>query len=274
MKQIFLFLFLICNLVLAAQSLKGKKILLYTKNGAGYVHENIPYALKCFDSLSRMYQFTLISSQDSAYFTDNNLKSIDLIVFASTNNDVFASDAHKLAFRKYIESGGSFFGIHSAIGTERKWTWMKQMMGGSFAWHPKFQPFKLLKLNAGHFTNRHLASEWIKKDECYFNKELYPGYTTTLVVDLQSLKLDSTETIKYTQFRNGFDRYMPISWEQNFDGGRIFMTTLGHDKTDYSEKNFTTYLVDCMNYLLKDYKPKDLSKAYATRFDQVVNFLK
>ena len=79
----------------------------------------------------------------ASVFTEENLKQYTFLLFANTNNDVFDTNEQRLAFRKYIEGGGGFVGLHSAVGTERNWTWFKMMLGGSFAWHPKFQPLTL-----------------------------------------------------------------------------------------------------------------------------------
>ena len=132
-RFIFFLFFVFCFAFVAAQSLKGKSVILYTKNGKGYVHDNIPSATKCFDSLSHALGFKLFKSPDATIFTEEQLKKTDLIIFASTNNDVFDTDAQRLSFRHYFEAGGRVLAIHSAIGTERNWTWFKQMLGGTFS---------------------------------------------------------------------------------------------------------------------------------------------
>ena len=105
MNKLFLIsIFSVIGLTIEAQSFKGKSFLLYTKNGKGYVHDNIPAANHCFDSLSKVYGFKLIKSQDASVFSELNMKSIDLIIFASTNNDVFDNDAQRLSFRHYVDN--------------------------------------------------------------------------------------------------------------------------------------------------------------------------
>jgi hypothetical protein len=63
---------------------------------------------------------------------------------------VFATDAQRLAFRRYIEGGGGFVGVHSVTGTERHWPWFKMMVGETFSWHAKFQPFRVLNIASSH----------------------------------------------------------------------------------------------------------------------------
>src|SRR6478752_7651962 len=128
--------------------LKGSRVLVYTKNGKGYVHDNIASAVACVKELGKANGFTVDVADTSTVFTEENLKKYNMLIFTSTNNDVFATDAQRVAFRRYIEAGGGFVGVHSVTGTERNWRWFKQMMGESFSWHAKIQKFSLKKLDA------------------------------------------------------------------------------------------------------------------------------
>ncbi len=253
-----------------AQSFKGKQVLLYTRNGPGYVHDNIPAAIHLFDSLSKAMGFKLIKSTDPSIFSRTTLSKIDLIVFSSTNNDVFDLDDQRLAFRQYIEAGGKFLGFHSVVGTERKWTWFKQMLGGTFAWHPKFQPFDVVKMNPGHASLTPLPSRWNKTDECYFNKELYPGVQVLLAADLESINTDTLEQKKIDLNKGSFGRYYPISWEQQFDGGSIYINCLGHAITDYQQGYFVQYIKSSLIYMLKTKTNLDFKRAYAKTFNEPI----
>lgn len=255
--------FLLIAFFLNGQAAKMNHILVYTKNGVGYVHDNIPNAIHCFDSLSKVLKLKITKTADPAIFNDKDLKNIDLIIFASTNNDVFDTDEQRLAFRHYIEAGGSFFGIHSAVGTERKWTWFKQMMGGMFAWHPRFQSFDVVKLDAAHPAIKSMPARWTRQDECYFLKELFPSSHVISAVDLLSLHADSTDMKKVEQNKGGYERFYPFSWENNFDGGHILITTAGHDKNDYRQPLFTTYLKENIQYMLSVKRSKNFTSVHS-----------
>src|SRR5690606_33477596 len=71
-----------------AQKTKWNKvrILFYTKNGQGYVHDNIPNSIQAIRELSKEYGFKVDATEDPAVFTDDNLKQYDAIVFSNTNN--------------------------------------------------------------------------------------------------------------------------------------------------------------------------------------------
>jgi type 1 glutamine amidotransferase len=125
-------------------------VLVYTKNGPGYVHDNIPSAVAAVQKLGTENHFKVDVSADPVVFEEQNLAQYRVIIFTSTNNDVFDTDAQRVAFRRYIEAGGGFVGVHSVTGTERKWSWFKSMVGETFSWHAKFQPFSVISIAPSH----------------------------------------------------------------------------------------------------------------------------
>jgi len=249
---------------------KNMKVLIYIKNGKGYVHENIPYAVASIKKLGQQYGFQTEVSEDPSVFTRDNLKQYTLLVFTSTNNDVFDTDEQRLAFRHYIEAGGGFVGLHSVVGTERNWTWFKMMLGGTFAWHPKFQKYTLRVIDPGHPSMTGVPKVWVKEDECYFQKEMYPGIKTVLVHDLTSLDASDAEKIKASS--GSYLSLYPAAWYQKFDGGTIWITALGHDKKDYEDPLFINHIYQGLHYVASEFKPRDYSKAYAKSKDDSVQF--
>lgn len=253
-------------------NLKKVKMLVYTKNGKGYVHDNIGDAVKGIQKLGLENGFKVDVSDNPAVYTEQNLKQYTMIVFTSTNNDVFDTDEQRLAFRRYIQAGGGFVGIHSVTGTERKWTWFKQMLGGTFAWHAKNQKFKVKIIDPSHPTMKGLPLVWERSfgDECYFSKELYPGIKVTMAHDLNSL--DSRDLDKIAQFSAPFKDLYPAVWYQKFDGGNIWITTLGHNKEYYQEPVFMRHILQGIKYVASQTKKLDYAKAYADSRDTPVRY--
>ena len=95
----------------------NKKVLVYTKNGEGYVHENIPANVEAIRKLGREYNFKLDVSEDPAVFMEENIKQYDALIFANSNNEAFDTDEQKAVFQKYIH--GLFY-THSPLF--RKWS--------------------------------------------------------------------------------------------------------------------------------------------------------
>src|SRR5688500_3850322 len=90
-------LFSLITLQVFAQKVNWKKIsvLVYSKNGKGYVHDNIPSAVSSIQNLGRQYGFKVDTSSDPSVMTRDNLKQYSLLIFPSTNNDVFDTDAQR-----------------------------------------------------------------------------------------------------------------------------------------------------------------------------------
>ncbi len=260
-----IFLLLTISLLANAQSdrlnWKRVKVLVYTKNGKGYVHDNIPSALRCMQRLGQQYGFSVDTSSRPDVFSESNLRQYTALIFASTNNDVFDNDTQRLAFRRYIEAGGGFVGIHSVLGTERNWPWFKRMMGGTFLWHPRFQPYRLRVLATQHPSMQNVPTVWSKSDECYFMKELSPGPTTVLAHELTSLNTDEADKIKASA--GPYTELYPAAWFYDFDGGYTWCTALGHAKTDYDDPTFINHLFQGIRYIASQVKSIDLAKAYA-----------
>lgn len=247
---------------------KNIRVLVYTKNGKGFVHDNIPDAVKCIKKMASKNGFIAETSEDPSIFTTENLQKYSLLIFASTNNDVFDTDEQRLAFRKYIEAGGGFVGIHSVVGTERNWKWFKTMLGGSFSWHPKFQRYRIVAIDAMHPSLIGLPKTWEKEDECYFVKEMYPGIHTLMAHDLTSLK--DVDKEKLTASAGPYAELYPAVWHQQFDGGYVWITALGHDKKDYEDPLFVQHIFNGISFIAGQAKKLNLEKAYAISKDDAV----
>jgi len=274
-STLFLVLFFLVVIHLTAQpnnkvNWKNIKVLIYTKNGKGYVHENIPSAIACFKKLGQQYGFQTVATEDPAMFTKDNLKQYSIIVFTSTNNDVFDTDEQRMAFREYIEAGGGFVGVHSVVGTERNWPWFKMLLGGTFAWHPKFQKYTLRVIDAEHPSMAGLPKVWEKEDECYFQKELYPGIKTVMVHDISTLDQSEAEKIKANA--GSYATLYPAAWYHNYDGGTVWITALGHDKKDYEDPTFVKHIFQGLAYVANQLRVKDYAKAYAKTKDELVQY--
>lgn len=265
----------ICSYSYAQDKVNWKKVkvLVYTKNGKGYVHDNIPNAVNCIQKLSKQHGFKMDTSSNASVMTEENLEQYTMLIFPSTNNDVFDTDAQRLAFRRYIEAGGGFVGIHSVTGTERNWKWFKMMMGGTFSWHAKFQKFTARVIDPSHPSMDGLPGVWEKEDEFYFAKELYPGTKTILVNDISTL--NTSDTIqKNLILKNAgtFSEFYPAAWQHDFDGGHTWFTTLGHHQKDYEDPVYVQHIFGGIRFVASQVKKLDFSKAYADSRDTPVRY--
>lgn len=220
--------------------LRGKRILVYTKNGKGYVHDNIPYSIKAIKKLGEEYGFAVDATDDPAVFNDQNLKQYDAIVFSNTNNETINTEAQKRAFQRYIRSGGGFVGIHSASGSERSWPWYWKLLGGKFKRHAPRQDFKVKIIDKNHPATSFLADPWqIIDDECYYLNQLNPDIHVLLAADMNTVEDKEKDTYPADIFGDTF----PLAWYHSFDGGRQWYTALGHRPEHYSDPTFMKHIL-------------------------------
>jgi uncharacterized protein len=249
---------------------KKVKVLVYTKNGKGYVHDNIPSAVACIRRLGQQLGFKVEVSDQPSVFTESHIKQYTALIFLSTNNDVFDTDEQRLVFRRYIEAGGGLVGLHSVIGTERNWKWFKMMLGGTFVWHPKFQPYSVRVIAPNHPSTKGLPKVWQKSDECYFMKELYPGPEVLLAQDLTTLSQNEGEKIK--AHAAPFTELYPAAWYHNFDGGHVWISALGHDKRDYEDPIFVQHFRQGLAFIAGKASRINYQNAYAGTRDEPLRY--
>jgi len=257
--KLFLLLLLITPLV-HGQAIKWEKVkvLVYTKNGEGFVHDNIESSVSAIQSIASRTGFVVDVSDNPEDFTDRKLKQYDVLVFSNTNNDVFENDAQRIALMRYIQSGGGFVGIHSASGTERNWPWFKRLLGGTFDWHEPGQAFAVKLVDKDHPSVAHLPQVWKRtKDECYYLKEMEVNLHVIAVNDLTTI--DKVSERRPKTFGNKF----PSVWCHEFDGGRAWYTSLGHQKEDYNDPDFQRHLLGGIQWAIGKQKGRDYSKATA-----------
>ena len=238
-----LFILILCLITLSNsyandESNLGKRVLIYTKNGKGYVHKNIPSSIKALEEICALENIKTDASDDPAVFTDDNLKKYDAIIFSNTNNDVFDTEEQKVAFQRYIRNGGGFVGIHSANAVERQWPWYWALVGGKFIRHAPHQKFDVIVTNKNHPSTEFLDRIWHVDDECYYSNNLNPDINILLSADLSTIKDDKKSKYPGDIFGN----YFPLCWSHQFDGGRQWYTALGHDSETYNDQTFRKHL--------------------------------
>jgi uncharacterized protein len=207
-----------------------RQILVYTRNGKGYVHDNIQSSVEAIKKMGAQNGFGVDVTDDPLFFTDATLKRYKALVFSNTNNEAFANDSQREAFKRFIESGGGFVAIHSASGSERNWPYFWQVLGGKFVRHPHQQMFIVRAKDPNFPATRKLPATFEWTDECYYLDHLNPDIHVLLVTD--PAQLDDPDKATYPG--NRFGDSLPLSWYQEYDGGREYYLALGHNKADYS----------------------------------------
>ncbi len=240
MKKLVLGILILFGYIHSFAAFQGdeKRVLIYTKNGEGYVHENIAASVAALEKLCKMEGILTEVSDQPSVFTPENLKRYDAIVFSNSNNEGFDTEEQKLAFQTYIRSGGGFMAVHSANATEREWPWYWAMVGGKFIRHAPHQEFDVLVTDADHPSTSHLPARWTIKDECYYSFQLNPDIHVLLSADMTTVEDEGKDEYPGETFGQQF----PLAWCHKFEGGRQFYTALGHDPWFYEDPLFVEHL--------------------------------
>ncbi len=216
-----------------------KKVLIFHET-EDYRHESIEDGIQAIQQIGDENNFKTIVSRDSNFFTENDLNSLDLIIFLNTEGDILNTE-EQTAFQNYMDSGGNFFGIHAAADTEQDWFWYGELVGAYFTGHPPIQEAVINIKMPQHLTVEHLPEPWERRDEWYNYENIGSGLNILMTVDENS----------YEGGENG--DFHPIAWFQNYrGGGKSVYTGLGHTSESYSEPNFLEHLSKCIEFATMD----------------------
>ena len=153
-------------------------------------------------------------------------------MFLSTTRDAL-DDAAQTSLRQYVRAGGAFIDVHNAFGTEYNWPWYEGLLGNAnFYDHGPNQPGVVQTVSRRDVSTQGLPDRWGFTDEWY-NLIPYPTRVRVLLkVDESTLAQGARGNLGHP----GHGREHPVSWCQYYDGGRAWLTTLGHDVKDWTDE--------------------------------------
>ncbi|HEY9047388.1 MAG TPA: ThuA domain-containing protein [Ohtaekwangia sp.] len=222
------------------------RILVFSKT-KGYRHESISTGKVKLIELGAKHDFDVDTTEDASAFTDENLKKYSAVIFLNTTQDVLNLQQQGY-FKRFIQAGGGFVGIHAAADTEYEWPWYGRLVGAYFKSHPQIQEATVKKVRP--FGPNTLPDNWKRKDEWYNYRNISDSIHVIY-------NLDETS---YQGGQNGENH--PIAWYHEFDGGRAFYTGMGHTHESYSDSLYMQHVLDGIQYAIGENK-LDYSKATA-----------
>ena len=225
---------------------KGAKVLVYSRT-AGPRHDNLGPALeegmnpplseenvaqKGLVRLGKENGFSVDWTEDvSELSSASALFDYHAVIFLSTTRDAL-DDSAQTALRQYVRGGGGFVGIHNAFGTEYNWPWYEGLLGGANYYdHGPAQPGTVRVVNHRDASTSKLPERWKFSDEWY-NLVPAPSKVRVLArVDESSMP----EGPRGSMGHPGHGAKHPVAWCQYYDGGRAWLTTLGHDSSAFAD---------------------------------------
>ncbi len=216
--------------VFSQDNYSNKKILVYSHTN-GYIHRKaINEGIILINNIGKKNNIEVFHSKNQKSFNADELLTFDAVIFLCTTLDVL-NNKQQDKFKEFIRSGKGFVGIHSAADTEYDWPWYGLLVGAYFTDHPKGTPLAEINTTSNNsFFTSHLKKKWEIEDEWY-------NYNFRNLNIIPLLMLDENS---YQGGLNGDNH--PITWYQEFDGGRSFYTGLGHKKEIYQDIRFQKLL--------------------------------
>lgn len=204
-----------------------------------YHYEYIPIARESFDKLSRLHDFD-VEWTPQASVMEGDLSKYAAIVFLNSSGEEL-DDKQRRSVERYIRAGGNAVIVHRAIiSAPGKWPWYEKLVGRSFKIHPMLQTAVVSKVDPTFPATFGLPEHWIWSDEWY---ELTNPHDVAVKV---VLGVDETSydprRIWPGQVATGMGADHPVSWHHTFDGGRVFVTSLGHNAEVYRDSQYLAHL--------------------------------
>ena len=199
----------------------------------------IPTAISEFRKIAEKHFFEMEWSQEASRFNEDNLKDYSVIVFLhATGSSLDEEQMNSL--RKFVRRGGGFVGIHAASVTQDEDEWFQKLVGRVFTGHPEKQTAIINVMDKNFPACMHLPDHWVWTDEWYeFGEALTGSMHVLLSVDESTYNARRVVDGKEI---NGMGEFHPISWYQEYDGGRSFYTALGHLEAHYTDARFLDHI--------------------------------
>ncbi|TDV54958.1 ThuA domain-containing protein [Actinophytocola oryzae] len=191
------------------------------------IEQGVPVLVSAFAEAG----ITSEHSEDSTLFTDEGLSHYDALVMFQTSGDPWNAD-QKAALERYMEAGHGIVAIHNATDMRGGYAWWDNMIGSLMPGHADTgtspgQPGTVRVEDRTHPSTQHLPLRWSRADEWY-------NYSTN--VRGSAHVLATMDETTYTPGGNAMGYDHPISWCKPYDGGRAWMTGMGHFGAHYTQE--------------------------------------
>lgn len=162
----------------------------------------------------------------------NNYKAV---IFASSNRDTLwnatattSNDAARTALRNYMRRGGGFVALHNAFGAEYNWPYYEGLLGNANFYNHGPNRNGNVQVIANDPSTAGVPAAFGFQDEWY-NLTPFPTNVKFLAkVDVSSLSPTTGAP------HPGHPDFHPVAWCQYYDGGRAWLTTLGHNANHFT----------------------------------------
>ena len=227
---------------------QDRTVLVYSRPSA-FVHRSIPTAnamLRLLGEESGAY--TAVFNNNEQEFTPEYLQQFDMVFFNNTTRvqSAFTTEAQRSALLDYVRNGGGWGGLHAATDAGGEgWMEYTRMVGGQFDGHP-WGPqgtWPIVVEDPDHpIVQGYSRTAFMLSDEIY----VFKHYDRSRLRVLVSLDADATG-------RPGRpDNDHPIVWVREYGEGRVFYSSLGHNKEVFFSSDILQHHLNGIQFAMGD----------------------
>jgi len=231
-------------------------ILMYHKERP-FTHKQILPTIKIIKDYLTEKKINLVATEDSTVFHKDTLAKYDAVIFFNTmyRTNVHISKEGEKAFEDYFKGGKGYVGLHAAIplNTEIEktiWPWYKDMYGARFIEHIPITTGEMIIEDTSHISTQGVGARITLYDEWYWLEESPRGQVNILATQNGASMTPPWKDI---------DR--PVSWYQEFQGGRSWVTIPGHDTSAFLNPSFMKHVYGGIMYAA-DVRPGCTDRKY------------
>jgi hypothetical protein len=252
---------------------KARKLLVFSRTG-GFRHASIVTGKIALSEMGKKTgAYETVVSDDLANFEKDKISEFDAICFLSTTQNPFApfkdellklSEDEKKAAKdremqlrdnlmNFVKNGGGFVGIHAATDTFYDWPEYGEMVNGYFNGHP-WTADKAVSIYVEPGMEKHPLTEMFGGERLEFPEEIYQfkePYDSSKVQML--LRLDPEKSAKVGGMKRKDNDY-GVSWARNWDKGRVFYCSIGHNHEMYWNPKILKHYLAGIQWAMGDYK--------------------
>jgi PKD repeat protein/type 1 glutamine amidotransferase len=213
-------------------------VLLFTETAAFRHTEAITQGVPKLQAAFTAAGITSEHTEDSSVFNDAKLATFDALVMFQASGDPWTAE-EKAAMERYQRAGGGIVAIHNATDMRGNYAWWDNLIGALMPGHAATgtspgQPGEVIVEDQVHPSTKHLSDRWARSDEWYnFNRNVRGDAHVLATMD---------ETT-YDAGGNAMGYDHPISWCKPYDGGRAWVTGMGHFGAHYDEPALLAHIV-------------------------------
>ncbi len=230
--------------------LKSGGVLIFSKTSGFREEAAIEASNTALAVIAKIHGWPYFITENGAVMNPAQLQKFKLVIWNNTSGDSL-SEEQRAAFQTWVETGGSFLGIHGAGGdpasfpaprTVSAWKWfIETLLGAQFTSHAHIMPGDIHIEDTKSPITKGLPAVWRRAEEWYAftaSPRGKPGYRILATVDEKS----------YEPGRSTMGADHPLIWWHCVGKGHSLYSALGHAGTMYTEPLMIQFLENAMSW--------------------------